>query len=860
MTHDATKVVNRVEYTCPGKLVVGNGHSLNICKTGCSKISTSSRALLINDLLHVPSITKNLLSVSKFARDNDVYFKFHAKQCLVKDEGSGNVLLREEECQMLYQFAASNSDNCDRSIESNVVASTSSYDLRHRSLGHPAHASLVQVCKQLVSSAVYLINRLPTQVLQGKSPFEVFYNKLLDYEFMRYSGVGSKENMILGSVIEKVLPGYPLLMEQKRCVLPEAFSIMILKAVREFKAVIEDQQSDEVNGGIDLNIRSEHVVASGQPEPDLQDESNLPLEPVNITTGHHMVTRSKRGIFKPKVYCTIHGSEEDEPGAKHEALQSRSTVGCKWFRIKRNADDSLQIYKGRLVAKGFSQILGQDFQETFSPVVKSSTINVILAIAACKKWSLRQVDVNYAFLKGDLDEDTFMQQPQGFENKASDGSKLVCKLNKSLYVLRQASRNWYAKFRRLLSELKVELHDVPIIWSDNSSAIAMSANSLYHLKTKHEELDVHFVREKTLTKDYFCMFRLKLGVVSLEEIKSGRSSQKLELYLKDKMEKKLYNACSEGDKSSLLNLLKEDALLLDRFITGRYPKTSLHVASMLGHLNSSMKFLLSWLMPDPRQLELMDQGDTILHACLRSNQFEALKLLMERVSDHEFLNSKNYDSNSILHLAIAAKQTEEDGSYTCTRQPLSNFQLKAIGPKCCPPHGMISQTHIKIKEEKNGKRSVKIKNGDWIERKRNIIILVASLLSAMAFQACVNPPSGIWQDNVPSGFSSTESNSSSCCLQVECRSGVGSLMWVLMVIMWISITAIALAYLECFVALTPDHQNSLLITILGIATLVWMDLMLILLLGHTIRVVFILIKYLRKSVMRLMNPITTRPA
>ncbi|KAL4304144.1 hypothetical protein GQ457_10G006340 [Hibiscus cannabinus] len=104
-TPDASKIVNGADYNGPGKLVVGNGHSLDICKTGHAVIPTKSRVLVINDLLHVPSITKNLIYVSKFARDNDVYFEFHAKQCLVKDGGTGEVLLQGQESNGLYQFA-----------------------------------------------------------------------------------------------------------------------------------------------------------------------------------------------------------------------------------------------------------------------------------------------------------------------------------------------------------------------------------------------------------------------------------------------------------------------------------------------------------------------------------------------------------------------------------------------------------------------------------------------------------------------------------------------------------------------------------------------------------------------------------
>ena len=190
-----------------------------------------------------------------------------------------------------------------------------------------------------------------------------------------------------------------------------------------------------------------------------------------------------------------------------------------------------------------------------------------------------------------------------------------------------------------------------------------------------------------------------------------------------KMERKLYDAAVEGNVISLLNLLQEDALLLDRFITGHYPETPLHVASMLGHIEFVDQVLtrkpelakeldsrkssplhlatakgyldivkrLMQVNPDIclvcdldgrnplhiaaikghldvlRELVharpwaarmLMDEGETILHACVRYNQLEAMKLLVERAADHEFVNCKNYDGNTILHLAIAAKQTE----------------------------------------------------------------------------------------------------------------------------------------------------------------------------------------------------------
>ena len=94
--------------------------------------------------------------------------------------------------------------------------------------------------------------------------------------------------------------------------------------------------------------------------------------------------------------------------------------------------------------KGFNQKKGIDFEETFSPVVKMSSIRVALSLAACLNLEVEQLDVKTAFLHGDLEEEIYMQQPEGFEEKEKEN--LVCKLKKSLYGLKQAPRQWYKKF------------------------------------------------------------------------------------------------------------------------------------------------------------------------------------------------------------------------------------------------------------------------------------------------------------------------------------------------------------------------------------------------------------------------------
>eukprot|EP00253_Pinus_taeda_P009951 PITA_09951 len=128
-----------------------------------------------------------------------------------------------------------------------------------------------------------------------------------------------------------------------------------------------------------------------------------------------------------------------------ELPKGKKTVGCKWvFKLKRGVNDTEDRYKARLVAKGFSQKAGIDFHEIFSPVVKIVSIRTVLALVALFDLELQQLDVKTAFLHGDLDEEIYMEQPEGFFQHRN--AKFVCRLKKSLYGLKQSPRQWYKKF------------------------------------------------------------------------------------------------------------------------------------------------------------------------------------------------------------------------------------------------------------------------------------------------------------------------------------------------------------------------------------------------------------------------------
>lgn len=101
------------------------------------------------------------------------------------------------------------------------------------------------------------------------------------------------------------------------------------------------------------------------------------------------------------------------------------------------------------MAKGFTQTYGIDYSETFAPVAKLNTVRILLSLTANMDWPLHQLDVKNAFLNGDLEEEVYMDIPPNFENKFGSN---VCKLNKSLYGLKQSPRAWFEKFTQSMKK------------------------------------------------------------------------------------------------------------------------------------------------------------------------------------------------------------------------------------------------------------------------------------------------------------------------------------------------------------------------------------------------------------------------
>ncbi|KAL0370487.1 UNVERIFIED_CONTAM: Retrovirus-related Pol polyprotein from transposon RE2 [Sesamum angustifolium] len=261
------------------------------------------------------------------------------------------------------------------------------------------------------------------------------------------------------------------------------------------------------------------------------------LEPENFETA------VKHKVWVQAMEEEIKMIEKNNTWELADRPKDKEVIGVKWiYKTKLNADGSNTKHKARLVAKGYSQLPGIDYTETFAPVARLDTIRALIAIAANKKWKIYQMDVKSAFLNGYIDEEIYVEQPQGFIAKGSEEN--VLRLKKALYGLKQAPRAWYSRidkyfmdrgFWRSLSEptlyIKSQGNDTLIvslyvddliytgnnekmiqdfkedmgekqeepttIYCDNKSAIAITKNPVQHSRTKHIDIKYHSLREAT---------------------------------------------------------------------------------------------------------------------------------------------------------------------------------------------------------------------------------------------------------------------------------------------------------------------------------------------------------------------------
>lgn len=356
---------------------------------------------------------------------------------------------------------------------------------------------------EAVNTAIYLKNRVPTQSLNNKIPEELWTGKKINLSHLRVFGseahvlIPKEKRLKLDSKTQKcIFVGYATESKGYRLVDPQNPRVIIIARDVVF---IEDKIKAESNQNIP-HIKSPNPPVSSEvyvpifdyeePETQPQPEAPAPEQPIVLDEpvtcenvpepestvqleperrypirDRHPPDRFQENVnltsdLEPENYKEV--TEHPEKDKWLEAMQAeynsllkhgtwtlvdrpsdRKTTKCKWvFKIKKDTSGQVTKYKARLVAKGFTQVAGVDYGETFSPVARLSSVRLLFAFAVHYGLQVEHLDVETAFLNGDLEEQIYMEQPEGF---STDPKRKVCLLKKALYGLKQAPRQWNIK-------------------------------------------------------------------------------------------------------------------------------------------------------------------------------------------------------------------------------------------------------------------------------------------------------------------------------------------------------------------------------------------------------------------------------
>ncbi|RVW43508.1 Retrovirus-related Pol polyprotein from transposon RE1 [Vitis vinifera] len=338
----------------------------------------------------------------------------------------------------------------------------------------------------LQESGTFLINRMPSKVLQNDSPYFALFKRNPDYKFLRVFGC-------LCYPFIRPYNNHKLQYRSLKCVF--LATVCITKDASDESVIptiiVSSNPSTLSFHGSNHSMASPNLTSAlthptpptdtpttrSLREPVLEAEVTLPAQQQVVVPPPRVTTRSMSGITKRKHIFNLAAFKISEPTTLKQAIKDPNwaeamqteiaalhknqtwdlvdrpkdvnIIGCKWvYKLKYKPDGSVDRYKARLVARGFNQTFGLDYFETFSPVVKAATIRIVLTIALSYRWELRQLDVQNAFLNGDLVEQVYMAQPPGFLHPNHPNK--VCKLKKALYGLKQSPRAWFTKLSSAL--------------------------------------------------------------------------------------------------------------------------------------------------------------------------------------------------------------------------------------------------------------------------------------------------------------------------------------------------------------------------------------------------------------------------
>ena len=358
---------------------------------------------------------------------------------------------------------------------------------------------------EAVATAVFLLNLSPTKAVQNRTPYEAWggtkptVSHLKVFGCVAYALVSSQHRRKLDEKSEKcIFIGYSSQSKAYKLYKPPSGKVIISRDVVFHEDAGWDWESKQDDpytlfpldtSDADSGVNSPHSSPPNSPQNNPINSPNTtppntphtsPINPPNLNTPPSLSSCSSLETPPPRGYrsltelyerCTFAlmvadpnrfhdaAGEEKWQNAMNEEIaaiekngtwmledlpENKSAIGLKWvFKTKYNADGSVQKHKARLVVKGYAQQQGIDYEETFSPVARFETVRMFLALAAHLKWPIYQLDVKSAFLNGDLEEEVYVVQPEGFVVEGMEDK--VYRLKKALYGLKQAPRAWYSK-------------------------------------------------------------------------------------------------------------------------------------------------------------------------------------------------------------------------------------------------------------------------------------------------------------------------------------------------------------------------------------------------------------------------------
>nr|CAE02415.2 OSJNBa0095E20.2 [Oryza sativa Japonica Group] len=460
-------------------LLMGNGSLAAVHGVGMVDLKfTSGKIVQLKNVQHVPSIKKNLVSGFLLCRDG-FRLVFESNKCVVPKYGT----FIGKEYGIIHERTPPYSPQSNGVAERKNRTLTEMVNTMLDTAGHSKEwwgEAILTVC--------HVLNRIPTKY-KKVTPFEEWERKKLNLSHLRTWGCLAKVNVPIAKkhklgpkTVDCVFLGYAIHSVGYRF-------LIVNSGVPDMRVGTITESRDATFFGNEFLMKN--APSTSSQEPILSPEHFVPIEHIDQTLEENLeednivaTRKSKRQRTAkyfgddyivylvddtPRTIEEAHSSPDadywkEAVRSEMDSIMSNGTwevvehpygckpVGCTWvFKKKLRPDGTIEKYKARLVAKGYTQKEGEDFFDTYSLVARLTTIRVLLALATSHGLLIHQMDVKTAFLNGELEEEIYMDQPDGYVLEGQE--EMVYKLLKSLYGPKQAPKQWHEKFDNTLTSV-----------------------------------------------------------------------------------------------------------------------------------------------------------------------------------------------------------------------------------------------------------------------------------------------------------------------------------------------------------------------------------------------------------------------